>query len=119
MRYDLETRTKQFAIDLRQKVKTLKVLNYTMADINQVMRSSGSIGANIVEGKSASSRREFKKYYEIALKSANETKYWLKLLIDRNVTNDKDRLEYSQLLDEAFEISNMLAVGVRNLKKSK
>ena len=42
---------------------------------DQLLRSATSIGANVVEAKSASSKRDFIKFYEIALKSANETKY--------------------------------------------
>src|SRR5215471_8676257 len=48
----------------------------------QLIRSSTSVGANIVEGRSGNSDREMIKYYRIALKSANETKYWLCLLRD-------------------------------------
>jgi four helix bundle protein len=58
----------------------IKKIHYSIID--QVVRSSTSIGANIVEAKSASSRRDFIKYYEIALKSVNETKYWLCILRD-------------------------------------
>jgi len=47
---------------------------------DQLIRSITSIGANIVEAKSSSSKREFLNYFQIALKSANETKYWLALL---------------------------------------
>jgi four helix bundle protein len=49
---------------------------------DQLFRSGTSIGANIAEAKSASSRIEFKKFQEIALKSANETTYWLNLAKD-------------------------------------
>lgn len=42
---------------------------------DQLFRSIGSIGANLIEAKSSSSRREYIKFYEIALKSANESKY--------------------------------------------
>ncbi|MGV3510007.1 MAG: four helix bundle protein [Sphingobacteriaceae bacterium] len=40
-------------------------------------KSATSIGANVVEGKSGSSRKDFRNFYTIALKSANETKYWI------------------------------------------
>jgi len=45
--------------------------------IDQLVRSSTSIGANVVEAKSSSSKRDYLHFFEIALKSANETKYWL------------------------------------------
>ena len=58
---------------------------------DQLIRSATSIGANLTESKASSSRREFKKFYEIALKSANETKYWLGLLRDSGLA-DKEKI---------------------------
>lgn len=80
---------------------------------DQLLRSATSIGANIFEAKSASSKRDFIKYYEIALKSANETTYWLGLLRDAlglNVTALKD------LSLEADELSRMLAASLLTMK---
>lgn len=53
---------------------------YSMFD--QLVRSSTSIGANVVEGSSGSSKKDWLKFLIIALKSANETKYWLCLIRD-------------------------------------
>jgi len=80
---------------------------------DQLIRSATSIGANLVEAKSSSSRLEFKKFHEIALKSANETKYWLCLLRDSKLVEAKI---INQLLDEVTQIANMLAAGVIRLK---
>jgi four helix bundle protein len=52
--------------------KEKKGINYSLYD--QLLRSSTSIGANVVEAISASSKRDFINYYQIALKSSNETK---------------------------------------------
>ena len=82
---------------------------------NQLLRSSTSIGANIVEAKSASSRREYKKYYEIALKSANETSYWLSLLRD---TSKLDKTKIERLIGEVDELCRMLGKAVITLKKN-
>lgn len=46
---------------------------------DQLLRSATSIGANMVEGRAGSSRKDWTNYCAIALKSANETKYWLSL----------------------------------------
>jgi len=83
---------------------------------DQLIRSSTSIGANLIEARAASSRLEFKKFHEIALKSANETKYWLCLLRDTGLAN-KEIIE--NLLKEVIEIANMLASGVMKLKNRK
>ncbi|MFH1049073.1 MAG: four helix bundle protein [Patescibacteria group bacterium] len=80
---------------------------------DQLLRSATSVGANLVEAKSSSSKRDFIKYYEIALKSANETKYWLCLLRDGTKVN-KDKI--SKLLQEIEEISRMLGSSLLTLK---
>jgi len=80
---------------------------------DQLLRSATSVGANLVEAKSSSSKRDFIKYYEIALKSANETKYWLCLLRDGTKVN-KDKT--SKLLQEIEEISKMLGSSLLTLK---
>ena len=73
-----------------------------------------SVGANVVEAKNSSSRLEFKRYYEIALKSCNETKYWLCLLRDGFAVSDE---ALKDILQEAIEISKILATSVISLKK--
>lgn len=83
---------------------------------DQLLRCATSIGANIVEAKSSSSRKDFIKFYEIALKSANETKYWLGLLRDGTNAN---KLEIAPLLNEVEEISKMLGSSVLTLKNKK
>jgi len=52
---------------------------------DQLLRAGTSIGANLVEAKAASSKKDFIKFYQIALKSANETKYWLYILKDSKI----------------------------------
>ena len=48
--------------------------------IYQLVRSSTSIGANFVEAKNASSKKDFRNKVFISKKEASETLYWLKLL---------------------------------------
>ena len=80
---------------------------------NQLLRSVTSIGANLIEGGASSSRLEFKKFQEIALKSGNETVYWLNLLIDSLLVSED---KVTALLDEAEQICRMIASGVIKLK---
>jgi four helix bundle protein len=80
---------------------------------DQLIRAATSIGANIVEARASSSRLEFKKFYEIALKSANETKYWLCLLRDGGIVLPE---KINPLLQEVVELSNMLGMSVLRLK---
>ena len=83
---------------------------------DQLLRSATSIGANIVEAKASSSKRDFIKFYEIALKSANETEYWLGLLRD---ATQADKNKTNQLLVEVEEISKMLGSSLLTLKNKK
>ncbi|PZR27603.1 MAG: hypothetical protein DI535_09900 [Citrobacter freundii] len=57
-----------------------------------MVRSTTSIGANVIEGRAGSSKRDWKKFQVIALKSANETKYWLCLIRDTMDGVDRERL---------------------------
>jgi four helix bundle protein len=91
-----------------------KRVYWTVSD--QLVRSATSIGANIVEGKSASSKKDFIKYYEIALKSANETKYWLGLLRD---ALDADKTRVNALMKETSELAKILAASVLTMKDKK
>ena len=113
---ELRYRCYYFSIEIIKFLETLpeKRVYWVMAD--QLMRCATSIGANVVEAKSSSSRRDFIKFYEIALKSANETKYWLALL--RDATDAKKELA-NKLLSEVEEISKMLGSSILTLKNKK
>lgn len=84
--------------------------------VDQLIRSATSIGANVIEAKSSSSKKDYIHFFEIALKSANETKYWL-ILIKEGIPELKEEAE--KLLQEANEISNILGSSVLTLKGKK
>ncbi len=113
---DVKVRAYRFSLEIIKFVNELpnKRAFWVMGD--QLLRSVTSVGANMIEGQSSSSKREFIKYYEIALKSANESKYWICLLRD-SYPEMKSRCE--QLLQEMVEISNMLGSSVLTLKGKK
>lgn len=100
-------------IKITTKIKKSLVSEVLM---KQLLRSITSVGANVVEAQAASSRLDFKKYHEIALKSANESKYWLCLIRDSKIGESG---EVAHLLTEVTEISNMLAAGILKLKGKK
>ena len=56
--------------------------------VNQLLRCSSSIGANIHEAKYAQSRADFINKLEIALKESSETDYWLELLYRKKKLSD-------------------------------
>ena len=107
----------------RVYIYTLKSLNIigdipedkiTKIIINQLIRSLTSIGANIIEAKASSSKRDFAHYFDIALKSANETKYWLYLLRDLNKMN-KEKIQ--KIIEETQEIADILASSLLTMRK--
>lgn len=111
---DLRARCYEFSLQIIRLTDVLPNKRSAWIIADQLIRAATSIGANLVEARASSSRLEFKKFYEISLKSANETKYWLGLLRDAGIA-DKDKIDV--LLDEATELANMLAAGVIKLKR--
>jgi len=76
--YDLEDRTANFAKKVREFVKHLKKTLSNIEDGKQVVRSSGSVGANYIEANEALSKKDFKMRIKICRKEAKESRYWLR-----------------------------------------
>ena len=112
---NIKVRAYTFSLEIIKFINKLPNGRSFWAIGDQLIRCSTSIGANMVEGQASSSRREFVKYFEISLKSANETKYWLSLLCD--ILDNDLKKESETLLKEAEEISKMLGSSVLTLKK--
>jgi len=83
---------------------------------DQLLRAGSSIGANIIEAQGASSKKDFINFYHYALKSANETKFWLCLLRDSNKIDVKS---IEPLLQEAIESSNILGASLLTMKNKR
>lgn len=81
---------------------------------DQFLRSITSVGANIIEAQAASSKKDFTNFYNHALKSANESKFWIALIMESGKIKEKSDLK--NLLKEVTEISNILAVIILKLK---
>lgn len=104
--YNIKHRCFYFSKDVVSFVSSCKFDKVFFSIFDQLVRSSTSIGANLVEGASGSSRKDWIKFLIIALKSANETKYWLCLIRD-TIGVSKDRI--NNLITEAEEISKIIA----------
>lgn len=104
--FDIRKRCFYFSRDVVQFVSNCKYERVFISIFDQLLRSATSIGANVVEARAGSSRSDWRKFIIIALKSANETKYWLALVRD---TMKVDSIEVDRLLKEADEISRILA----------
>ena len=78
--YDLEDRTLKFAKNVRALVKKLRKTVGNIEDGKQLVRSSGSVGANYIEANEALSKKDFILRIKICRKESKESRYWLKLL---------------------------------------
>ena len=109
---------------IRFSIGTIKFAEKIRHDRNlwlitdQLIRAVTSVGANMVEAKSSSSKKDYIRFFEIALKSANESKYWY-LLIKEVVANNELKQEVSELLQEANDISKIIGSSVLTLKGKK
>jgi len=110
---DLKQRCFEFSLNVIKLLELLPNKRSAWVIGDQLVRAGTSVGANLVEAKASSSRLEYKKFYEIALKSANETIYWLELLKNSGLADAKIT---QPLIEEITEISNMLGAGVIKLK---
>ena len=115
-RTELKHRAYQYAIETIQFLDGLPRDTSTEIIARQLLRSATSIGANVVEAKGASSKRDFANFFSNALKSANETLYRLGLLRDAKKIGGP-KLEH--LLNEAAELANMLGASILTLKGKK
>ncbi len=100
--YDLEERTTAFAKRVRAFVKQLKKSIANIEDGRQVIKSSGSVGANYREANEALSKKDFSMRIKICRKEAKESEYWLSL-IDTEGDGDLEQ-ERISLKDEAMEL---------------
>ena len=112
--YAIRHRCFFFAKEVVLFIKDCKYDKVYTSLFGQLIRSVTSIGTNTVEGKSGSSKKDWLKFLIIALKSANETKYWLCLIRD---TMNVDNSKLQELLTEADEISKIIASIVINSNK--
>ena len=111
---DLPIRTKQFARRIIRLYCALPRQN-TVAQIlgKQVLRSGTSIGANYREAHRARSKAEFISKIGDTLKEADETLYWLELLLEENILPPK---RLGSLTNEADEL---VAIFTTIAKRSK
>ena len=109
--YDLEERTFRFARNVRIFVKQLPKTIANIEDIKQLVRSSGSVGANFIEAVEAFSQKDAIYRIKICRKEAKESKFWLTLL---DISSDEILLKELNLLTrEAYELMNIFGSIIR------
>ena len=103
--YDLEERTLKFAKRVRAFVKQFKKTIANIEDGKQLVRASGSVGANYIEANEAISKKDFVFRIKICRKEAKESRYFLRLLDTDN--NDELNKERAELVQEAMELTKI------------
>lgn len=105
--YDLEERTFQFAKAVRLFVKKLAKTIANIEDGKQLIRVSGSVGANYREANESLSKKDFLMRIKISRKEVKESDYWLRLIKESN--NLKNVEEARSLIQETNELKKILS----------
>ena len=108
--YDLEDRTQNFARCVRVFVRKLPRSALYVDDIKQLIRSSGSVGANYIEANESLSKKDFLMRVKISRKEAKESIYWLNLI---DVEEEKAEEERIKLIQEGKELMMILSAIMR------
>ena len=111
----VDDRALEFVCEVIRFIRTIPA-DPGIAELSaQLVGAAGSIGANRAEGSGGSSRAEFRRFNEIALRSAKETVFWLRVC-QRSRLGDLQGNE--ALLDEAQQITRILAAVVLTAKRN-
>jgi four helix bundle protein len=112
--YDLEDRTLTFAKRVRAFVEKLNKTIANIEDGKQLIKASGSVGANYIEANEALSKKDFVMRIKICRKEAKESRYWLRL-IDTGSEGELEQ-ERKALESEARELTHIFGSIVTKSK---
>ncbi len=105
--YNLEERTFIFAKNCRLFIKKISKTVSNLEDGKQLIRSSGSVGANYIEANESLSKKDFQMRIKICRKEAKESAYWLRLIIETN--DDNIKKQGLLLYNEAIELKKIFS----------
>ncbi|MAD97723.1 MAG: four helix bundle protein [Flavobacteriaceae bacterium] len=109
----VQTKSFKFSLKIIDLYKELEGENEYIIS-KQILRSGTSIGANIEEALAGQSRRDFISKMAISSKEARETKYWLRLLKESNITS----INVDGLIEDIFELIRMLTSIVKTSQQN-
>jgi len=111
-KYDLRERTLRFAKSVRNYVSNLPKTLGNIEDARQLIKASGSVGANYIEAEETLSRKDFVLRMKISRKEATESGYWLELSEPQN----EQTREKQNLIKEATELTKIFGSIVEKSK---
>lgn len=110
----LKERSYFYALSIVKFIDTLEKKDFSVQVISrQLLKSATSVGANIIEAQAGRTKKDFTNFFTHALKSANESKFWLGLLRD---SKKADKNSANELLKETTELANILGSSILTLK---
>jgi four helix bundle protein len=111
-KYDLEERTLKFAKEVINFTNKLPRTIANIEIIKQLLRSSGSVGANYIEANEALSKKDFIMHVKICKKEAKESRYWLRLVLtNKAVYIERNR---SKLEQESIELEKIFCAIINS-----
>ena len=112
--YDLEKRTLEFAQRMRNFIKRLPKTLANQEDGKQLIRSSGSTGANYIEANETLGKKDFLMKIKTCRKEAKESTYWLRLVdVEGKILLENER---TTILDESVELTKIFGSIVRKIE---
>ena len=111
--YDLEERTFKFT---KEVINFIKFIPRNLANneiAKQLIRSSGSVGANYIEANESLSKKDFVMRAKICRKEAKESIYWLRLI---EVSGAKPENQREGLIDEATQLLKIFSAIIEKSK---
>jgi four helix bundle protein len=110
---ELKDRTKKFALSIINL--TEKIPNTTQGRVicNQIIRSGTSVGANYRAAIRSRSKAEFISKLNIVQEEADETLYWLELLMDAKLLDEK---VLNEIMKETNELVSIFTSSLKTLR---
>jgi four helix bundle protein len=115
---EFQRRLVHFTVDTLKLCRSLREDRTLWEAADQVARSAASIGANVAEARGSGSLRGYKNYFEIALKSANETKYWYTVIAEFEIGDDGPLKILEKELDEIIKILSASILTMKGRSKN-
>lgn len=115
MKYDLEERTVKFGENAIGVLRKIRLTPLNSRIINQLVGSSGSVGANYCEANGSESKKDFVHKLRIGLKEIKETKHWLRLLA---AAEPDIKPELAPLTQETEELYLIFSKIIRSCKEA-
>jgi len=112
----LDKRIFNFVVRIIKYLQKIQKSTINNVIIYQLTKAASSIGANYDEAQGASSKNDFVAKVAIAHREAKESHYWLRLIKASDI-DDSDELD--NLIQESFELRNILGSIVGKIRKSK